>query len=443
MFVVESKEAQADIRSQSDFEHVVQGLKVAGFTPLMATALQAMMDAASLKGQLLNIHEIFGEQHRRYQRDDQSVRVNELLPPGELFFGDHSMLMLLPTRKSRRRSYRVRAYEIRDHTKSPVLDKFCKSIQDATDALGRADKKGFYDWKPASTQRTNRQTTEERFESKAPKYSKEDLERARFCCNLEHRTLLRDISKARISHEDSLSPEVVSERVKPAMGAGLIEREFLIRCRHDNSHELAIVTSVDDAPGGMKCAKCNTPYNDELLSAVYSLSDIGQELINGSHWMTIWVTQLLTDYGVALEHIRWNARRGSDEIDIMITLSDSQSFLELKDREFGYGDAMTFAGRVNNQGGDYGLVLTTEKVNPEAKEFLEGETRFSAEMHQGPDEIAKGLERFVSRISKESGARAVAELDADLSVDLRPVVLAWMDSQTAASEGSTPERSTP
>ena len=55
--------------------------------------------------------------------------------------------------------------------------------------------------------------------------------------------------------------------------------------------------------------------------------------------MTIWVTELLQKAGIKADWMLWNAASGDDEIDIIVNIFGSHVFFELKDREFGVGDA--------------------------------------------------------------------------------------------------------
>lgn len=75
--------------------------------------------------------------------------------------------------------------------------------------------------------------------------------------------------------------------------------------------------------------------------------------------------------GILKENIGWNAVAGEDEIDIVTDALGSRIFFELKDREFGLGDAYPFAYRLSRYGGSFGVIVTTDKIADEAKRFFQ------------------------------------------------------------------------
>jgi hypothetical protein len=58
--------------------------------------------------------------------------------------------------------------------------------------------------------------------------------------------------------------------------------------------------------------------------------------------MTIWVTHKLSELGVPSEAVLWNLSESGDEIDIVVEFLGQLWIFELKDREFGSGDAHPF-----------------------------------------------------------------------------------------------------
>ena len=114
---------------------------------------------------------------------------------------------------------------------------------------------------------------------------------------------------------------------------------------------------------------------DELIQDIYALTPSARSLLEGSHWMTLWVTSLLVNSGVQGERIKWNAAAGDDELDIVAEIHGLKVFFELRDREFGLGDAYPFSFRIERYGGDVGVVVTTESVADEADKFFEEQKR--------------------------------------------------------------------
>jgi hypothetical protein len=133
----------------------------------------------------------------------------------------------------------------------------------------------------------------------------------------------------------------------------------------------------------LKCGHCNKSFSEELLSEGYRVSDRGAELLKGSHWMTVWVTSHLLRLGIPPESIMWNLEDSGEEVDILADFSDSLWIMELKDREFGSGDAHPLNYRaVVRYRADVTFVVTTGNVSADAKRVF-SELSKSASMGAG------------------------------------------------------------
>ena len=53
-----------------------------------------------------------------------------------------------------------------------------------------------------------------------------------------------------------------------------------------------------------------------------------------SHWMTVWLTNLLIGLGVPEKSIIWNLAESGEEIDLAVGLLNRLWIFELKDRDF-------------------------------------------------------------------------------------------------------------
>jgi len=78
--------------------------------------------------------------------------------------------------------------------------------------------------------------------------------------------------------------------------------------------------------------------------------------------MTVWVTSRLLDLGVPQEVILWNMEEAGEEVDIIVDFVGRTWIFELKDREFGAGDAYPFNYRKVRYRADEAVVVTTDKV---------------------------------------------------------------------------------
>ncbi|HER40321.1 MAG TPA: hypothetical protein ENO10_03785, partial [Salinimicrobium catena] len=71
----------------------------------------------------------------------------------------------------------------------------------------------------------------------------------------------------------------------------------------------------------------------------YSVTDLGKLMASGSHWMTVWVTDLLMKLGIPEQAILWNIFEHGEEVDLLVEFLEQLWILELKDKEFGSGNA--------------------------------------------------------------------------------------------------------
>jgi len=129
----------------------------------------------------------------------------------------------------------------------------------------------------------------------------------------------------------------------------------------------------------------------------------GKRLIDGSLWMSIWITELLKENEVKKEGIKWRLEASGEDLDIMVEDFDSRIFLELKDREFGLGDAYPFIYRTTRYGGTFGVVVTMDKVSTDAKKFFGEESRRRGSIRvrylEDPENIQKGIAKIVEEIA--------------------------------------------
>lgn len=150
----------------------------------------------------------------------------------------------------------------------------------------------------------------------------------------------------------------------------LISTEHLLECRK-RGVRLTRFASADDIKdkkvGSLTCATCGSKYSDELLTEGYSLSPLGRSLIQKSHWMTLWVTRLLGELGIPYDNIIWNVSDSGEEVDIIVDFLGQIWIFELKDREFGSGDAHPFNYRRAKYGANQAIIITTDKVSKDAK----------------------------------------------------------------------------
>ncbi|WP_157642538.1 hypothetical protein [Burkholderia ubonensis] len=240
-----------------------------------------------------------------------------------------------------------------------------------------------------------------------PEYSSQEAITSKLLAKKEIRVatlkLAQNIKIKEIDFGKVASQTVLSEMI----GEGLIERQFLVSCKQD-SHQIALVDDEiefrDGTAGAMRCASCNRPFKDEKIETIFTISSYGKGLTDKSRWMSIYVTELLTDFGLEKEFIKWNATVGGDEIDIIADVFGRAIFFELKDREFGQGDAYAFLFRCDRFKANGAVVVSMSSASPEAHStFKDQKVLENYKIIEGKNEkIERELKEFI--ISNQIGA---------------------------------------
>jgi hypothetical protein len=141
--------------------------------------------------------------------------------------------------------------------------------------------------------------------------------------------------------------------------------------------------------------------------------------------MTIWVTQQLLELGVAVERILWNVEDSGEEVDIILDHVDRTWIFELKDREFGAGDAYPFNYRKARYEADEAVVVTTDKVAPDARRVFD-DLAGSRKPHlvEGLGNFATVLEECFNRAGSVAARNALVVPSATSGFELRT----WYES---------------
>ncbi|MCG0277943.1 MAG: hypothetical protein L5656_05375 [Thermanaeromonas sp.] len=196
-----------------------------------------------------------------------------------------------------------------------------------------------------------------------------------------NRELLIEISQAGFVLErdllgrkrrDSDKVQAILEKLRQD---GLVKADYVLECKKERKIITRLRTQDQiNVPevAELTCPYCSSSFSQEKLSIGYSLSELGHRMLQGSHWMTVLVTGLLVKLGVPQGSILWHVSEAGGEIDILAEVMESLWIFELKDREFGAGDAYALNYRRVIYGADKTVVVTTERISPDAKRVLEG-----------------------------------------------------------------------
>lgn len=447
MLRVASVAAKAGLRDQAEMESLVSYLKGKGYLPVIRSMFTGMFASAGLPGpdeQLVTkvIAQASAYPLRR-RRGFSDIF-------GELFLGDDPVVCTIIPLETER----LQASIIECREEEQTLQKFCTDIEEGIRARfdGRRVRGMEFDWKKLprshfSRHPRHRDASFEGFyedvpepemaelKSTKPDYSSKDIEAAKLLVDADIRQFcfkLAQVGKMRSKDAAELVKLDIVQRLFPL---GLVAEEYLLTCKQDQ-HTICVVPSrghLNREPTvSLRCSVCGRSFADENLQVIYAVTERGKKLLDGSLWMSIWITELLAENGVKRESIKWRLEASGEELDIMVEDFDSRIFFELKDREFGLGDAYPFVYRVTRYGGTVALVATLDKVATDAKKFFEEEAQRREPVAQiryleGSGGIREGIAKLVGDMSLRQVRRLVQPFSGSLGFDLWPIVEQWIN----------------
>jgi hypothetical protein len=154
--------------------------------------------------------------------------------------------------------------------------------------------------------------------------------------------------------------------------------------------------------------------------------------------MQIWITELLCRNGVPREQIRWNVGATGEDLDVKVDVFGHTVFFELKDRDFGLGDAYPFTMRVNRYAGEFGIVATTGRVAEDARNLFEEQNKQPQEIRgasiswlEAAEGVSRGIGEQLETISRSHVAMLVQAFSDAVGLDLWPAFARWLDTVVA------------
>jgi hypothetical protein len=439
MFIMEGQQADAEIRENAELDGLLGNLTKEGYKPILRSMHGTTCSVAGVDTHAVALDAILrGRGVYRHLPPDERRAVL----PGDLLFKESRAYILQPISK------RIQVWEVRPHSVISELPIFCEAVAIAarTGLDGRRVRGMDFTWKAIkgrsvqSSPFRSRFYREEKLETAAAAYTAEESRAAQMLVSSQTRNFLLRLAQVGKARSIDTASEVNEGLTKPLLELGLIRREFLVICRLD-SHTICALQDreeIDSSRGtSFICTACSRPFKDELVQEIFALTDLGKRLLTGSRWMTIWITDLLITSGIEQDQIAWNPAAGEDELDIMTDALGPRVFFELKDREFGLGDAYPFAYRVTRYGGTFGVVVSMDCVADEAKKFFaEQRPNMGARIEtlEGPEIIKSGIVSLVDRVSRTGVTQLMGEFDDAWMFILVPILQAWMEQ--VAAKGS-------
>lgn len=224
----------------------------------------------------------------------------------------------------------------------------------------------------------------------------------------------QDILGRKIKTHDDIRAALVELRQ-----SGLVNVEYRLECKQRGTP----LTRLRD-PQQLRsaevetllCPSCGVSFAQERLVEGYSLSDLGRKMCRQSHWMTIWVTHLLSNLGVSGDSVLWNISEAGEEVDLLMEFLGELWIFELKDREFGAGDAYPLNYRQVRYRANKAVVVTTEKVSRDAKRVFEELAREARRPGWGGPIYIEGLDAAQEVMGREIAKAALRYASQRLAV---------------------------
>lgn len=217
--------------------------------------------------------------------------------------------------------------------------------------------------------------------------------------DVESRQVLRKIAlhdTAKIFDIKGDQRDAVMETVRKLISWKLVESKFIITCKK-NSQAIALVQSKEEITGpgsnGLHCPHCSRSFIEESINESFILSELGRKMNEGSHWMTVLLTDTLLESGVPEKSIIWNITQDSEEVDCVVEFFGKVWIFELKDRNFESGDAHPLSYRAVKFKADKVIIFTTANVSKEARKVFDD---VAMQSRNGPGDIPLYIEGISS-----------------------------------------------
>jgi hypothetical protein len=156
----------------------------------------------------------------------------------------------------------------------------------------------------------------------------------------------------------------------------------------------------------------------------YILSKVGRRMLNGSQWMTVWLTENLVASGIPIDAIVWGLQEDSEEVDCALELKNRIWIFELKDRNFEPGDAHPLFYRAAKFRASKTIIITTRVVTANARkvfdEYYNKERGYPISI-EGLNNVGDILHKLVSNAHLESVIEKCKILSERTQINLQPI----------------------
>jgi len=450
MIRVVSRVADIGICEQNELEMILSHLKAKGYLPLIRSMFSHLLKLAKVSKSGEGLEELIAKAITQYPPIYRFRRTefSEIL--GEIFITKKFIYLLTPLERKK-----LQASVIGYNEQKETLQKFCKDIEESFKSrLSTKKFKGIkFHWETPQffsskyARRTflsfedllkEESSYKENLKGTKPEYSLEDIKATEVLINSDVRRFMLRLAQVRKMSKKDATKLVKLDTINSLISLDLMSEEYLLTCKQDQ-HTICVVPSKEHITKGhmssLRCSICGRPFPEENLQVIYTLTKRGKKLIDGNLWMSIWITELLKKSGIEEGEIKWNLEASGEELDIMVEAFDSRLFFELKDREFGLGDAYPFVYRITRYRGSVGVIATMDKISKDAKKFFEEEIQrrmypLKIKYLEGSKEIQKGIPKIIEERALSQISKMIYPFSVRVSFDLMLVVKSWLGIYT-------------
>lgn len=435
MLRVLSLKAQIGTYDQGEAETLIFHLERKGYEPVIRNMFKKVFSSVSLTEPTRNqINKIMRQNVPRHELSPKTIVDEIFFKDGNLFTLENSNEMTIAS---------MIGYEGEEN----ILDEFCKEVSNSVKINfdGRRIRGMVFEWRSFGSRKESsveqrsllnnfgvykqfNKNPDKEMKFSIPDYSEEDVKMVEFLADEKIRSFVIDLAKLKkLTKNDAEKTLSDGEILQKLLENNIMSKEFLITCKQ-NHHAICTVSSLEELKekNSLKCSVCGRQFLEEITSEIYAISEKSRNLINKSTWMSIWVTECLIKNGIKKDKIRWNLEGNGEELDIVVEDYNQKIFFELKDREFGIGDAYPFAYRVDRYQGRIGVIATTDKVSTDAKKFLneqEGQSYRFLEQNKG---IENGLAVLVKGLVSRDIKNHIETISSIIGINFDSLIDSWI-----------------
>lgn len=201
---------------------------------------------------------------------------------------------------------------------------------------------------------------------------------ARELADANIRVTLIDIKRAALGTVDELvkgrarAPRLTLDELTHLVDSGLLRIEYAVLCKGTSHRVYATQSRNEVLESRHRCLQCGRSIASHDIAETVVTTSLSDDLLLKSRWMRILVVDTLMAHGLPSDQILVPpADSASDDIDLAFLHEGSFIISELKDNDFGRGDASNFAVRIKQiDKATDGLVVVTGSVDEEARRAL-------------------------------------------------------------------------